>query len=760
MYAQSTVVSMLLLCTLLATTHAQMLVPRTPADEAEELPPLVLQSQKVSISIDNQVATTRIVQEFVNNTETDLEAVYFIPLPEAASVSEFAYWVKGKRIVGQVKEKQEARETYERLVAGKRDPALLEKVGRNLFRANIFPVSPSEPMRVELGYEQVLPYHSGVVTYVYPLTMSGQQVEIGKLDIDIAIKDQKPITKVDSPSHPLTFDRADEHSAAAAFVAAGITPSHDLTISYTVHSTEFGVSFLAHRPEGEDGYFMLMVAPQEETSAEDIVKKDVVFVFDKSGSMQGDKIVQARKALEFCLRQLTDDDRFGIVTFSNEIIAYKDTLVPATQRNVMPALEHVKAIEADGMTDIEGALRRGLGMLAQSDRQRTIIFMTDGLPTAGVTDIATIIDNVTAANTSGTRIFTFGVGDDVDDYLLLKIATNNRGATEYVRTNESLYDKVAAFYGKISKPVLVNLGIDFGAIRTNRVYPDILPDVFKGSQLIIAGRYTGSGEQTVTLTGEVNGKPKTFEYPAAFPAIEPASPFVARVWAKSRVDYLLDQIVLRGENEELKQEIIALSMEYMFVTPYTSMLALPDDEAQAAMNQSRYATGGDPWIKVTAPPDAVRVSAVFPWGETKPLIYDGGEGRWKVRFIVPKDTIHGRYQVILVITLKDGSQRHLTITYEADQQAPSGFGNAFARRVGNDWVVKLAVAASEDAERVDVLSPGGGLVMLDYDGVERLFAGEVLIPADAVTGPSVFLPVYVTDAAHNRLEIEIEVELE
>ncbi len=735
-----------------------MLVPRVETS-AEDLPPLQIESQQVNISIDNQVATTSIHQTFINNTDQDIEAVYFIPLPETASVSEFAYWLGEERVIGEIKEKQEARATYEKLTGQKRDPALLEKVGRNLFQARIFPVKTDEPMRVELQYQQVLPYDSGAITYTYPLTMSGQQTTIGKLSISFEVRDQKPVVEIASPSHPLKFERPDEHTGRASYAAADISPHNDLTAIYNVRSSEFGVSFLAHRPEGEDGYFMLMVAPQEETTEQDIVKKDVVFVFDKSGSMSGEKIVQARRALEFCIRQLGQDDRFSVVTFCDVITVFSNKLVPADQRHIMPALKYVESIEANGMTDINAALLTALKMLAKSDRQRTIIFLTDGLPTAGVTETKSIIDNVAAANTSNTRIFTFGVGDDVDDYLLLKIATGSRGAEEHVRTNESLYDKVAAFYAKISKPVLVNLKIDFGAIKTARVYPAILPDIFKGSQLIITGRYQNSGPQTIALSGEVNAQQRTFNYDADFPAQSDDSPFVARVWAKSRVDYLLDQIVLHGENEELKNEIIALSKQYMFVTPYTSMLAVPAD-TRAAMNQARYATGGDPWVKVTAPPDTVRVTAIFPWGETKPLLYDRREGRWTVRFIVPKDTVHGRYEVIIVITRQDGSQQHLTVGYEADLQPPTGMGRAFAKRSSGGWNLMLWVKASDDTERVDALLPGDELVGLDYDDRAGEYRTEVTIRASEVTGPSLFVPVYVTDAAHNRLEIEVEVELQ
>ncbi len=749
--------AVVLLC-LVVSTSSQMLVPRVAQDE-EDRPPLEIKSQHVTVTIDNQVAKTYVEQVFLNNTDRDLEAVYFIPLPEAASVSDFAYWMKGQRIAGEIREKQEARRIYESIVARNRDPGLLEKVGRNLFRASIYPVSPKEPMKVELEYQQVLPYDSGLVTYTYPLTVNGQQDRIKDLTILATIRDQKPITKIESPTHKLSVTREDDHNARLSYEAARIKPDQDFIVHYSVSSTEFGVSFLTHRKKAENGYFMLMVAPQEETTEADIVRKDIVFVFDKSGSMSGEKIEQAKRALTFCLQHLETHDRFNLVTFSDSLAVFKKELVEANSGNVREAVEHVGGLEAAGGTDINSALTTALGMIEKSERQRTIIFLTDGLPTVGETDTATIIDNVAKANEAKTRIFAFGVGDDVDDYLLLKLATGNRGAEEHVRTNEAIDTKVSAFYSKISKPVLVNLETDFGEIETEQTYPDILPDVFKGSQLIVTGRYRNNGEETVVLTGEINGRERTFEYPARFPTRNRDNPFIARLWAKDRVDYLLDTIRLHGENNELKDEIIRLSKEYKFVTPYTSFLALPKSE-QVAMNQRRFATGGDPWVKVTAPPDTVRVTAIFPWGETKPLVFDAREGRWTVRFIVPKGTVHGDYEVVIVITRADGTQQRFTVRYQADLEPPSGIARALATPGDGVWHVSLSVEASDDTHRVDAIVPSGDLLGLDFDARSGAYQTEFALDASQVRGPSVFIPVLITDAAHNRLEIEVEVELD
>jgi len=559
-----------------------MLVPRTEESAADQ-PPLETKSLHATVSIDNQVATTRIEQVFVNHTEFDLEAVYLIPLPEAATVSDFAYWAKGKRIAAEIREKQEARDTYERITGLRRDPALLEKVGRNLFQVRIYPVSPTEPMKVELEYQQVLPYDSGRVSYTYPLTVGGQQERIRDLTILVKIKDQKPITNVESATHKLSVTQPDPHTASASFEGSRVKPDRDFSLTYTVTSADFGINFLTYRKPDERGYFLLMIAPQEETGEGDIVRKDVVFVFDKSGSMEGEKLDQAKRALRFCVTHLEPNDRFDLVIFSDSLSVFREKLADATSANQQEALRFIEDLEATGGTDLDSALSKALSMMEASDRQRTVILVTDGLPTVGVTDTPTILANLAKANQTKTRVFTFGVGDDVDDQLLLKIATAHRGAEEHVRNNEKIDAKVSAFLSKVSKPVLVDLKIDFGGARTQEVYPAILPDVFKGSQLIITGRYRGESSDPIVLTGDINGRPKTFSYPGEFVAQTDENPFIARLWAKDRVSYLLDQIQLHGENNELKDEIIRLSKEFRFATPYTSFLAVPK-EVQAAMN--------------------------------------------------------------------------------------------------------------------------------------------------------------------------------
>jgi len=739
--------SLLLLLGLTGSVSAQALVPRPGAEQAD-LAPLDCVSQNVTVEVEQQVARVRIEQTFVNRSGHDLEAVYFLPLSESASISRFSYWVGGKEIVGQVEEKQAARQLYEKAVASKRDPALLEQAGRNLFRVNVYPVSSREPMKVVLEYSQLCPYEQGVVRLRYPLTAGGAQQHIQDFQFRAKVADQKPIDELHLSSHGgAQVVRPDLHHAEVSFDQKNFTPKQDLALEYRLKSQDFGVSFLTHRVEGEDGYFMLVVAPQEKTNQQQVVKKDVIFVFDRSGSMEGEKLRQAQGALSYCLKKLSPQDRFQVLTFSDFVTANSPKLQQATDANVLRAVREVQSIQADGGTNINDALTTAMKNFNDGPNQKIILFMTDGLPTVGEQDIGAIVKQVGQADHHSVRLFAFGVGDDVDDYLLLKLASDHRGALQYVRGGESIESKVGAFFAKISTPVLVNLHIDYGPIATNRCYPENLPDVFKGSQLILLGRYAQSGPQELVLQGEINGEKRTFRYPANFDQVQQQNPFLSRLWAKQRVDWAIDQIRLKGENEELKQEVIKLSKSYNFMTPYTSFLAMSKAEREqlAASSAPGYPKGIDPILSVQASPQA-RVTAYFPWGETRPLLYDKKAGLWKCRFVIPASVAQGVCKVVVVVTLPDGLQERQTVCFEADEDAPSGRATALLR-FGN---LHLEALTSPDTSRVMARLDDGRCLELAKVEPGRWTAD--------VAGPARHVDLTLLDHGHNRTTLHLEVK--
>ncbi|OYT41893.1 MAG: hypothetical protein B6U86_01490 [Candidatus Altiarchaeales archaeon ex4484_43] len=415
-----------------------------PIPDIEHIPPLAIKYHHVNVTIDNQYARTEIDQVFLNDFYRDLEGTYIFPLPEEASISKFSMYVDNEELVGEILEKDRAREIYESIVRRLKDPALLEYVGRNMFKARVYPIPakknniPGEK-RIKLSYEEIVKCDSGVCRYVYPLEperFSSKPLE--SVVITVKLKSNQPIKTIYSPTHEISIKRKDDYSAEISYEGENLLPEKDFELYYTLSEEDFGVNLLTHRGSGEDGFFMLMVAPKQDIK-EKIIAKDMVFVIDTSGSMSGKKIEQAKNALDFCIKNLNEDDRFNIITFESNIEKFSDKLVSADPEEVSNALDFVNKIESRGGTNINEALLEALKMMNGDERPNIIVFLTDGKPTVGVRDIEKILENVENANTKNTRIFVFGVGYEVNTHLLDKISQQNKGVSEYVKPEEDIF---------------------------------------------------------------------------------------------------------------------------------------------------------------------------------------------------------------------------------------------------------------------------------------------------------------------------------
>ncbi len=535
-----------------------------------EIAYLSIKYHRVKVTIEDQVATTHIDQVFLNESDWLVEGTYFFPLPEEAAISEFVMWVDGQRVEGEVLTRERARQIYDDIVRRRRDPALLEYVGRDLFQASIFPIPPGDERRIEIEYSQVLPVEGGLVRYVYPLSteqFSARPLEDVSVSVDITSKE--PIKAIYSPSHPVVIDRDGDYRARVGWEDSDVAPDKDFALYYTVSQEDLGVNLLSYKERDEDGFFMLLIAPKVEVDEAQVVAKDVVLVLDTSGSMEGEKIEQAKDALLFVLDNLNAEDRFNIVEFSTGVRAYADGL--QSPRRARDAADWVRDISAGGGTDINRAMLEALDM-ADRERPTVIIFLTDGLPTEGVVEPDLILNNVKQAARSNVRVFTFGVGDDVNTLLLDSMARDLRGASAYVRPGERIDEQVSAFYAKVSTPVLADIELTFRGVRVNDTYPYPLPDLFAGTQLVLVGRYRDGGPATVTLEGTVNGRAQRFTYEDLNFQERGGDEFIAPLWATRKIGYLLNQIRLHGETRELVDEIVKLSIRYGIITPYTSFL--------------------------------------------------------------------------------------------------------------------------------------------------------------------------------------------
>ncbi len=550
---------------------------------------LAVKNHNVTVTIDNQIARTRVDQTFLNDSTYALEGTYIFPLPEDAAISDFSMWVDGKKLEGRVLDKNEARQIYESIVRSQRDPALLEYVGRNAFQARIFPIPPQSEKRVEIEYSQIIKADAGLVRYVYPLnTEKFSPKPLKNVSVTVSVKSNAAIKAIYSPSHNVSVTRRGEYEARVGYEDANVRPDRDFVLYYSVTQDDIGLNLISYKPFDSaqggsgDGFFVMLVAPKVEVDTRQVIAKDVILVLDVSGSMQGAKIDQAKRALGYVLDQLNPNDRFNIETFSTSTNWYASSLRPASSRE--DARNYVSRIRAEGSTDINRALLEAMGM-ADRERPTIIIFLTDGLPTTGETNATKILSNVTNATPASrnVRLFNFGVGDDVNTILLDSLSDKLRGASGYVRPNEKIDEIISTFYAKVSTPVLSDLTIDWGGVTVNDVYPYPLPDLFAGTQLIVTGRYRGSGAASITLKGNVNNAPQSFRYSDVTFRSSGGDDSIPRLWATRKIGYLLSEIRLRGESKEIVNEIVALAVRYGIVTPYTSFLV---DERQDVFTQS------------------------------------------------------------------------------------------------------------------------------------------------------------------------------
>ncbi len=575
-----------------------VIVEPPPGVPPPDTPNLVIRYHRVTVDVNDQVATTQVDQVFLNDTPYDLEGIYIFPLPEEAAISGFAMYVDGQRWEGELLPRDEARRIYEDIVRRRLDPALLEYVGRDTFKASIFPIPPGDERRVELAYSQILENDGGLVKYVYPLDTERFSAEpLEEVVITVNVHSSQAIRTIYSPTHDVAINRIDEHTASVSFEAADVLPDRDFELYYSISNEDFGLNLLSYRESGEDGFFLMLIAPKVQADEGDVVAKDVIFVLDTSGSMEGEKIAQAKSSLEYILDHLNADDRFNIVAFSTGVSIYAREPQPATDGG--EALRFIDDLRAVGGTNIDLALTEALAM-ADGERPQIIIFLTDGLPTEGVTESERIVANVSRQASQNVRIFTFGLGDDVNTFLLDTVAQDNRGASSYVRPNESIQEEVSDFYAKVSMPLLADIELDFGDLRVEDSYPYPLPDLFAGSQLAIVGRYREGGTTDVTLYGEVNGVGQELVYEDLSFTSRGGEDFIPRLWAARKIGYLLNQIKLHGEGRELIDEIVELSVRYGIMTPYTSFLV--DDEQDIFTPEGREETAKEMWHQATVVP--------------------------------------------------------------------------------------------------------------------------------------------------------------
>jgi Ca-activated chloride channel family protein len=567
-----------------------------PLPEALSPDYLGVRSHHVTVRIEDGHAVTRVEQEFYNPHDIAVDGRYLFPVPPGAIISGFQATVDGQR---QPVTRQDPAETTAALyavISQQRDPSLLQYADWESLAFDLS-LPPGGSRQMTLEYEEVLLPSGGLYRYHYVLSTerySSQPLE--EVSVMVDLRSTSGLTNLYSSSHAVTVERVGPGRAWVSWEARDVNPAEDFELFFAPAEGGFGGGLLTGERgevrQGGGGHFLFLFSPEAETGRGDSLPKEIVFVIDRSGSMDGVKIEQAQDALRHILGQLGPDDRFSIVAFDDGLARLAGTLQPVERRTLADARRFVDQLTADGSTDLEAALQAGLEILERSEYRRgarMVVFLTDGLPTAGVTDEALIANLVAEGNAPvEARLHVFGVGYDVNTHLLDRLAADNGGTVTYVQPGEDLELALTDFYDKIAHPVLTDLEVEFEGLQASDLYPEVLPDLFQGSSLLLAGLYQAEGDAVaVRVRGRAGDEQREYVY--HFELAESGGgrtggfDFVPRLWATRRVGALLDQVRVEGESPALVDEIRKLGLSYGIVTPYTAFVIEGQVQGAASM---------------------------------------------------------------------------------------------------------------------------------------------------------------------------------
>jgi len=519
----------------------------------------------VQVAVAGRIARVT-VEEWFRNTGPGLgEGTYLYPLPGEAVFSDFSLWQGDRELKGETMDATQARGIYETIVRQKRDPALIELAGHGLLRARVFPINPGETRKITLRYTQILDRAGDAWRFRYVGGPSGSAASRSfRLEVDSAARFGEPY----SPTHRVSVTRS---GGGLAVTLADSSWSGDLDLLLPLARGLVGMSLLTQQSLGEDGSFMLLLAPGQAAQAVTL-RRDLVAVLDVSGSMSGEKLDQAKAALVQLLGTLRPSDRFRVITFSSDVRRYAPAWTDAAGEHVRDAQQWVRALSAEGSTNIAAALGEAFAAAPAEGALGVVVFLTDGMPTVGETDPERIA-NAAEQNRGAFRVFCFGIGYDVNTYVLDRLTERARGTTEYIQPGGDIERAVGSLAAKVSSPVLTDLALRADGADLYDVQPGSLPDLFAGDELVVFGRFrgVGRGEWGVAVTGRRNGHEERFATSAAATP-QSGADYIPQLWAARKVGALTREIRLHGQNPEIMNELKRLALRYGILTEYTSYL--------------------------------------------------------------------------------------------------------------------------------------------------------------------------------------------
>jgi len=767
-----------------------------PRDKAQPDPAILsLEEMEITVEIDNGDARVFVRQIFANHTWRIEEGNYIFALPNRATVSDFAVWDGPVRIPAVILERKRAGEIYNELKQQSIDPGLLQMGERGaeeakrsaIFSARIVPIPAYGTKRLEFEYHESIPVENLKSYFAIPLRPDAYQAQIARhLKINFELRSAHGLANFQAPAkiYPLRFLENTPHIVRATFEGEDVNLAEDFVANFAIDkSGEDTLAVITHRnpvsaqpsptetapvrSTNEPGFFAVNAllgsgasnsGAKENTSTGGAPAKTVFILFDTSLSMQWEKLERSYQALETLLRALKPGDKFNLILFNSQIQAFQPAATAADSNNVQRALDFVRASRLRGGTNIQKALQEGLRESNVSGGNSYLVLLSDGGATEGQirnAKLAASFDNewkrLPATNRPKTYIF--AVGDDAN-LPLFRLLARNDGVLENVLSTEPLEFKLTSFLSKIGRSPVGQLGLTVSPeSAVDAVYP-LQDAAFAGSRATWVGRYQNPAQGVgFTVHGVRDGTPLSISSKASLPRESAEHPQLPRLWARARVDALLEKIEREGEDTASIEEIIRLSRQYKFVTPYTSFLAAP-----RALLRPRVIRPGDPVIRVKTDPTIVSVVALFPFGLVKKLRYLPDEDTWQTRFLVPTDLADGTYPVRLVMRDRSGQTYRESKTFVIASKSPTVQIKLPKTRYRRGELVGLKVAASQNTRTLVACLEGAVPVSLRWDAKAGTNTGELFIPDQLIPG-TYHLTVTAEDIAHNMGSQGVDIEI-
>lgn len=573
-----------------------------------------LKHTDVKTEISGFLARVKVTQEFENNFSDKIEAVYTFPLPQNAAVDDMTMRI-GERVVrGRILKREEAKEVYEAAKSNGQIASLLDQERPNIFTQSVANILPNEKVVIEISYVETLKYEDGQYEFVFPMTVGpryipGSVTDANKIsppvaatraghDISIEVKLDAgvPIENIASKSHEIESTMLSANSSVVKLKDQNTIPNKDFILRYDVSGKRIEDAVLVHRDE-KGGYFTLILQPPDKVNAQEVTPKEIVFVLDTSGSMEGFPIEKAKEAMKLAIDGLNPQDTFNLITFAGDTSILFDKPVPATPGNLKKAQEFLESRKGGGGTEMMAAIRAALDPSDSQQHVRVVCFMTDGY----IGNEAEIISEV--QKHPNARVFSFGIGSSVNRFLLDKMAEEGRGEAEYVSLNDDGSVAAKRFHERVRNPLLTDISVDFGNLQVADVYPKRINDLFSAKPLIIHGRFTKAGTGVIKLKGKSFGREVVREIPVNFPENEANHDVLSTLWARTRIDDLTSQDYTNNK-PEIKDAIMNLGIEYRLMTQFTSFVAV----------EERIVTDGGQPRKIEVPvelPEGVSRKGIF-----------------------------------------------------------------------------------------------------------------------------------------------------